>query len=369
VASLASHPRRCLGLVPLGAVGLGAALAWALALVSPEQPVPLLPCLLLGFMGGLINAPLRAAYLANVPADARGNATSIMNTSIYLMMGAVCGLLIVLTSAGLLGSALAQIGFLTVLAALGAVAAWVYFGPPLFELFSAALMLPLYRIRAHGPGVGRVPTSGPLLIVSNHTAYVDPFWIGKVMPRRITPMMTSLYYDLPVIRWLMRRVVGAIRVANLGFRREAPELAEAIEVLRHGGCVLVFPEGRLRRKEDETLRMFGQGVWHILHLVPDTPVLVCWIEGGWGSYASYRGGPPFTNKRLDFRRSIDIALAEPEVLPAEVLADHRATRRYLMRACLECRRHLGLDVPEPGEPLPGDEADEGPLPGVHPINP
>jgi 1-acyl-sn-glycerol-3-phosphate acyltransferase len=330
-------------------------------------------------MSGLINAPLRAAYLAAVPADARGNGTAVMNTAIYLMTAVLAGLLIALTGMGLLTSSLAQLAFLTAVAVLGTVAACVYLLPPLAELVCAWLLLPQYRVHFHGPGLGHIPTSGPLLVVANHSAYVDPFWIGKVMPRKITPMMISIFYDKLVLRWLMRWVVGAIRVQDSRFRREAPELAEAAAVLRRGGCVLVFPEGMLRRKEEPILRQFGQGVWHILRAVPDTPVLVCWIEGGWGSYTSYRGGPPFTNKRLDWLRPIDVVVAEAHVLSAEVLADHRSTRQYLMKACLECRRHLGLEVPcpSPGQSGPiqeaettGDEAEEeGPLPGVHPIPP
>src|SRR5205823_3104459 len=80
------------------------------------------------------------------------------------------------------------------------------------------------------------------------------------------------------------------------------------------GCVLIFPEAILRRKEDQLLRQFGQGVWHILRAVPDTPVVVFWIEGGWGSFASYKGGPPMKNKRLDWWRRIDLAVTEPQVL-------------------------------------------------------
>jgi 1-acyl-sn-glycerol-3-phosphate acyltransferase len=369
VSSLVAHPRRCLGLVPLGAVGLVASLLWALALIAPDGAVPRIPCLLLGFMGGLINAPLRAAYLAAVPADARGNATSVMNTAIYLLTAVLAGLLIVLTWAELLTSSLGQLTFLTVLATAGAVGVCMYFAGPLFELFSAWAMLPLYRISAHGPGVDHIPTSGPLLVVSNHTAYFDPFWIGKVMPRKITPMMSSIYYDRPLLRWLMRWVVGAIRVQQSRFRREAPELVEAGGVLRRGGCVLVFPEGMIRRQEERQMRMFGQGVWHILREAPRTPVVVCWIEGGWGSLSSYRGGPPFKGKSRDRGRPIDVAVALPVVLPPEVLADHRATRQYLMRACLECRRALGLEVSVDEASLAGDEAEEGSLPGVHPINP
>jgi 1-acyl-sn-glycerol-3-phosphate acyltransferase len=242
--------------------------------------VPLIPCLLLGFMGGLVNVPLRAAYLAAVPADARGNGTAVMNTAIYLMTALLAGLVVVLTQTGLLTSAVAQLSFLAALAGLGVVITGLFLLPPFLELLLAGLMWPFYRVRAHGPGRDRVPTSGPLVVVCNHSAYLDPFWLGKVMPRKLTPMMTSVFYDRPMLRWLMRWVVGAIRVQASRFRREAPELDEAVALLRRGGCLLLFPEAILRREEEKLLRNFGQGVWRILREVPDTPVVVCWLEGG-----------------------------------------------------------------------------------------
>src|SRR5262249_54904465 len=152
-----------------------------------------------------------------------------------------------------------------------------------------------------------------------------------------------------------------IRVQDATFRREAPELQEAIEVLRRGDCVLLFPEAILRRKEELMLRQFGRGVWHILRAVPQTPVVVCWIEGGWGSYTSYKNGPPMPHKSLDWRRKIDIAVTEPQVLEPSLLADQRATRRYLMRVCREARGFLGLPVP-PDSAVSADsvEAEEEP---------
>jgi 1-acyl-sn-glycerol-3-phosphate acyltransferase len=182
--------------------------------------------------------------------------------------------------------------------------------------------------------------------------------------------MTSVFYDLPVIRWLMVYAVGAIRVQKGAFRREAPELRQAVERLRRGGCILLFPEGILRRKEEQLLMPFGQGVWHILSELPQTPVVVCWIEGGWGSFASYRGGPPMKQKSLDWRRPIDIAVAEPRVLDAAVLADHRTTRAALRQACLDCRVWLGLPIPEEekkegtlDEPMGEETQPEGEPPG------
>src|ERR1700687_3689788 len=181
----------------------------------------------------------------------------------------------------------------------------------MLENILECLMWPVYPIRAYGPGVDRMPQRGPLLIVANHSAYVDVFWVCKVVPRPVVPMMSSLYYDVPIMRWLMVNIVRAIRIEETKFRREAPELREAIDRLHKGECLVLYPEGRLRFKEHELLRPFGQGVWHILREVPETVVVVLWIEGGWGSWSSYFNGRPMKNKRFDWWRRIDIGIGEP----------------------------------------------------------
>lgn len=340
LASLSANPRRNAGLIPFGATGLPVMLAWAsLALVSDSTPALAL-AMLLGCTVGLTNAPLRSAYMAAVPADARGNAMAVMNTAIYVVT--VCLALLLLALSGVLAGPIAQLGLLAALAAIGAAVAWRYLYANAVEQLVEMALSPGYRFRLYGPGRDSIPQRGPLLIVGNHTSYLDPFWVAKIVPRHLTPMMTSAFYDLPIIHWLMRHIVGAIRVEQSPYRREAPELQQAIERLKTGGCVLVFPEAVLRRHEEQLLRPFGQGVWHILREVPDTPVLVLWIEGGWGSFMSYRGGPPTKNKWPDFLRLIRIAVGEAKPLDPAVLADHRTTREYLHRACLTCREYLGL---------------------------
>jgi 1-acyl-sn-glycerol-3-phosphate acyltransferase len=351
LAAFQGHPRRNPGLVPFGATGLVIALLLGERLLRTEphlasEGLPAYLCLLLGVSGGLVNVPLRAAYIAAVPADARGNAMSVMNFAIYFCTTVLSLLMAGLARTPSLKLPADQLGFLAWPAGIGALLAWLLLFPAALEQVVEILIAPIYRFHVHGPGKSKIPREGPLLIVANHSAYMDPFWVAKVVQRRVTPMMTSLFYDLPVIHWLMVHVVGAIRVPHTSFRREAPELRDAIEVLRRDGCVLLFPEGRLRRSTEQLISPFGQGIWHILKEMPDTPVLACWIEGGWGSFTSYKGGPPMTNKRPTFWRRIDLAFAEPQVLPAELLADRDALRTYLMRACLDCRRYLGLEVPD-----------------------
>jgi 1-acyl-sn-glycerol-3-phosphate acyltransferase len=340
VAGIQGHPYRCLGLVPIGAIGLTVGLTVAASWAAVSVPSWL--CVLLGVMGGLANVPLAATYQATVPADARGNAMAVRNLAEYACMAATSVAFFVLARSQVLTPS-GQLWLLAGLSAVGMVVAVRGLLRPLLEQTMEVLIWPMYRIRVHGPGAGAFPRQGPVVIVANHSSYFDPIWAAKVTPRPLFPMMTSVFYDLPILRWLMINVVQAIRVQAATFRREVPELDEAWAVLDRGQCLVVFPEGMLRRKEDLPLRHFAQGVWRILRDRPDTPVVVMWIEGGWGSFFSYRWGAPCKNKPMDRWRRIDIAVTEPVVLDPAVLADRRATRHYLMQRCLGARRHLGLE--------------------------
>jgi 1-acyl-sn-glycerol-3-phosphate acyltransferase len=248
-----------------------------------------------------------------------------------------------------------SVGALLIVALLVAALSWWWLLRAALELLIEILLWPMYRIRVHGPGTTQ-PRSGPLIVIANHTAWLDPLWLAKVVDRSLTAMMTSKYYDVPVLRWLMVNVAQAIRVQAATFRRDVPEISQAVEVLDRQGCLVIFPEGSMRRKEERPLRPFGQGIWRILNERPQTPVLVCWIEGGWGSFTSYRGGPPMRQKRLDCRRPIDIAMEAPIVLDPAIIKDQRATRVYLMEVCLKARAMLGLPPYEIG--LPAEEEKE-----------
>lgn len=238
-----------------------------------------------------------------------------------------------------------------------AAAAVVFLRRPFVELVLEPPMRVAYRYRASGPGAKRIPHTEPCIIIANHGAYLDPLFLAGVAPRPITPMMTSAFYDKPVIRQLMRYVFDTIRVPDVAMKRDVFEVAEAIAALDQGKCLVVFPEGWLRRKEEQPLRRFGRGIWQILSARPDTPVISCWIEGGWGSYFSFQNGPPTRNKRPDFRHPITVSVAEPEIVPAEVLADHMATRLFLMERVLVARRLLGLpDFAVSSEPVTPDES-------------
>lgn len=228
---------------------------------------------------------------------------------------------------------------------------------PLFELAVEPILWVRYAVRGRGPGLADFPRTGPCLIIANHACWIDPLFLAKVLPRPITPMMTGRIFDVRAIRPLMIRF-GVIRVPEKSFKKDAPEIREAIAALDRGECVVIFPEGYLRRTEERLLRRFGQGIWQILQARPDTPVFACWIEGGWGSYTSYFNGPPTKNKtKKDVRRPIGVGVSESVTVPAEVLADHLRTRIHLMNLVAAARLHLGLP-PMPTFELPAKEDSE-----------
>ncbi len=307
-------------------------------------------------MGGLINVPLAAIYQAAVPADARGNGMAVRNLAEYICMAAAAGLMYGLSAWGVV-EASGQLWVVAGLAGLATFVSWRALFSPFMEFLVEMFAWPLYRVHGRGPGLEHFPARGPLLVLANHSAWFDPVWLGKVLPRRVIPMMTSVFYDMPGLRWLMKHVVHAIRVQHSTYRREAPELMKAIRELDKGECVIIFPEGAMRRTEEKPLRQFGQGVWHILKERPNTPVMVCWIEGGWGCYFSYFKGPPTKNKRFDFWRRIDVAVGAAEKIDPALLEDHRVTRAHLMKVCLETRRYLGLEALT-GEQIESEAAEQ-----------
>lgn len=348
-AGIQKHPRRVLGLAPIGGVGFTVGMYYAAAGDKPDGWF----CALVGVAAGLINVPLASTYQAAVPEDARGNAMSVRNLADY-----ICATIGGITF-GLLGfyagfQPAHQLQLIAGISLVGTIAAWWIFRREVVEISLEILFGILYRFRAVGPGMTKVPLKGPVLVVANHSAWMDPLWLAKVLPRTIKPMMTSLFFDPFLLRLFMVYIADAIRVDVSTFRRDVPELKQAIAALDEGKCVVLFPEGRLRRSEEQPIKLFGQGVWHILRERPNTPVVVCWIEGGWGSFFSYFNGPPTKKKKFDILRPIGIAVAEPVIVPPEILADLLATRQYLMDLCGDTRKHLGLPAVIP----PHSEADE-----------
>ena len=97
----------------------------------------------------------------------------------------------------------------------------------------------VFKIEFHG--VDNIPLEGACIITPNHVTYADPIWITIPMPRRIYYMAWNKPFRIPILGLLMR-MFGAFPV-NLDVAADASAQREAIEALRKGRALVMFPEG------------------------------------------------------------------------------------------------------------------------------
>ncbi|MGH3824741.1 MAG: lysophospholipid acyltransferase family protein [Pseudonocardiaceae bacterium] len=85
----------------------------------------------------------------------------------------------------------------------------------------------------------RIPASGPVVVVANHSAMVDGPLLYGLLGRRTAFLIKQEMFHGP-LGWILPRI-GQLPVRR-GEGDRAPLLI-AVRLLRHGGMVVVFPEG------------------------------------------------------------------------------------------------------------------------------
>lgn len=101
-----------------------------------------------------------------------------------------------------------------------------------------AWLRPVLRVHVHG--AGRIPATGPIVLVANHSALVDGPLLFGLLGRRAVFLVKREMFRGPLAGTL-------VRMGQLPVRRGAADpapLRAAVAVLRGGGLVGVFPEGR-----------------------------------------------------------------------------------------------------------------------------
>jgi 1-acyl-sn-glycerol-3-phosphate acyltransferase len=136
--------------------------------------------------------------------------------------------------------------------------------------------IPLVRWwgRLQVSGTDRLPASGPVLLLSNHDSAWDPVIVAvAVRSRPVLALARSSLWDN---RLLGRTLDRMAQIPIDRGRADLTALSAAIEQLRLGHCVEIFPEGTVSR--GRTLRPLS-GAGRLALAVPETRVVCVAVTG------------------------------------------------------------------------------------------
>ena len=102
-----------------------------------------------------------------------------------------------------------------------------------------------------------VPKEGPIILCGNHMHVLDQCGPLFEIPRVVHYMAKKEYFDSFKTRWFFK-MVGCISVDRENHDEAKKAKEKAIEILKQGGAIGIFPEGT-RNKTDAFLLPFKYG--------------------------------------------------------------------------------------------------------------
>lgn len=212
-----------------------------------------------------------------------------------------------------------------------------------FLLFARVYARLVHRLRVVGrEHLPAVPT-GPLIVIANHTAGIDPLLVQAAVVTFEVRWMMALDMQIPAFEaiWRWARVIG-VRREQAGDAK-GPDLVgvrESLGHLRRGGVLGIFPEGAIERPPGRVMAFLpGVGVLAARSGAPVLPVLIRGTphtKSAWGSLLRP------SRSVVEFLPVVRFA---PRSDPAQVTRDLEAILTGAMERASAPARHLDTRTP------------------------
>jgi 1-acyl-sn-glycerol-3-phosphate acyltransferase len=186
----------------------------------------------------------------------------------------------------------------------------------------------VYRVRVRG--LEHLPTSGGAVVAANHVSFLDSFFIPMVIPRRkLVYLAKAEYFESWRTAWFFR-MMGQIPLERAGGKRSRAALDLALEILKRGDLLGIYPEGT--RSPDGRLHRGRTGAAR-LACSAGVVVVPCGIRGTAEIMPRSARWP-----RMTGRPPVEVTFGPPVTLEDVDPSDPRALRAAtdeLMRAIQE----------------------------------
>jgi 1-acyl-sn-glycerol-3-phosphate acyltransferase len=183
-----------------------------------------------------------------------------------------------------------------------------------------------FRVRGHDPA--RVPAAGPVILAPNHFSFLDHFFLGVALRRKVHFMAKSQLFK-PPLQWVYTH--GGVFPVRRGFADEEA-FVTAVAVLDRGDAMAMYAEGgRSRTGELSDKPRRGIGRLALLSGAPIVPVAIIgsshvrnWKRGQFPK-VSVHYGQPFAYERVE-APTRDQQQATADAIFAEVRALYDAAK-------------------------------------------
>jgi len=311
IAGRASRHHIETGLVPLGALGIVAALFFMPQLNS--NTLLIIDFLLLGISGGLFIVPLNALIQFHAKDTELGTVLAGNNWVQNLVMLGFLGLTVLFALRGM--SSIGLFHLLTLVALVGAIYTIYQLPQSLVRLVISRLIASTHRIEVLG--FDNLPGQGGVLMLGNHISWLDWAMIQIACPRPVRFVMHRGIYQRWYLKWFLD-LFGVIPISG-GNSKEA--LIQINELLRAGEVVCLFPEGAISRNGQ--LGEFKHGYEKVVEGVEGV-ILPFYLRGLWGSRFSRSSEKLQEIRNTRLRSDVIVAFGRPLPLdtPAHELKRH-----------------------------------------------
>ncbi len=181
-------------------------------------------------------------------------------------------------------------------------------------------------------GKENIPAGGPLIVVCNHLATVDPAVVASALNRSPLFMAKKELFSNPVMRFLLAGY-GVHPLDRTGADLAALNWAKS-QLVDNGRAIILFPEGT--RSRNQVLQSGKPGVAHLAS-VTDATIVPFGLDGT----SRLKGvmGVVRPNGKLRLNIGTPFKIAQDDNIPA---------RRRLVLATDEIMRRIATLIPESG---------------------